>query len=172
MIVVRLLHMKKLFLLFLMVVPLIVMAESITFMNSDATVIDSGPMASENVNQEEHAKCQDAVANELKNNLVGRQVTWTENVTYHMNNARGLVGLLLQSATGLGDVSYTLEYTGVIESVLGDNNVKCIIQSVRILDPALASINYIKNRARAQDDASRTIGQTRAVELSQFKFND
>lgn len=169
---VKLLHMKKLLLLSLIVVPIIVMAEPITFKNGVATVIDSEPMAGAYVNQEEQAKCQDAVANELKKNLVGRQGTWTENVTYHMNNARGLVGLLLQSATGLGNVSYTLEYTGVIESVLGDNNVKCIIQSVRILDPALASINYIKNRARAQDDASRTIGQIRVVELSQFKFND
>lgn len=98
-----------------------------------------------------------------KQNSVGKMISWRE--TYSYDTASFSVLGLLASATGLTKETYIIEYIAVVESVLGDETVKCVIKDARILDS-----KGILQRAsgKVSEQANQSIGQTRVLKFSEF----
>lgn len=101
-----------------------------------------------------------------KKNSVGKRIKWREKITF--DTSGGGLGGLLTKAVGLGSTSYSVEYTAIVESVIGEENVKAIITNAKIIDPSWASVNYFKYKSYAREEASKAIGQTRVKEFSEF----
>lgn len=107
----------------------------------------------------------------LKKNCEGKQITWTETMT--LDTGSGSIGQAILDAFGgsvLHEVNYTVVYTAIVEKVIGDENVKCIVKRAEIKDPRFASANYLKYRKYAQAEASEAIGKTRVLEMNEFKL--
>lgn len=104
----------------------------------------------------------------MKRNSVGKRITWHETISYDTSGG-GLGGLLL-GAVGLGSTDYNIEYTAIVESVIGESNVKCIITKGRIISPSLASVNWFKYKDYAVEDMNKVIGQTRVKDFSEFEL--
>lgn len=99
---------------------------------------------------------------------VGKLISWTEEVPFDICG-KGLVGLW-GSAIGLSKVIYTVQYTGVVEKVLGGESVKCIVKTAEILDPRFASVNYLKGRRAVNHKIQEHIGETRVLTFSEFRL--
>ena len=121
--------------------------------------------------EEKLAAERKAQENAKKKNSEGRQITWTETVTYDIG--RGGLGQALVDAFGgsaLHEVRYTVRYTAIVEKVIAGESVKCIIKSAEIEDPGLASANYLKYRKYARAEISENIGQTRVLDMDEFSL--
>ncbi len=105
---------------------------------------------------------------EMKKDCVGKTITWTEKLSFD-TSVGGLVGIL-QSAAGLGTTSYIIRYTAIVETVIGESAVKCIIRNANIEDPAFASVNYFKYKDDARDEMRKNLGQTRVLDFSEFEL--
>ena len=107
----------------------------------------------------------------MKKNCVGKQIVWRSEVTYDFGKgglAQGLGDLI-----GLGALhqeKYTVEYTGVVEKIIGDENVKCVIKRVEIIDPSFASSNYLKYRKYVNAEVKDDLGETRVLEMDEFSL--
>ena len=104
--------------------------------------------------------------NEMKRDCVGRKIAWKERISY--DTSGGGIGGLLLSAAGLGSTDYDIEYTAIVESMIGDTAVKAIVSNARIISPGWASANWLKYQSIAQEEAYKAVGQTRVKELSEF----
>lgn len=104
--------------------------------------------------------------NELKRNCVGRKIAWKERISY--DTSGGGIGGILLSAAGLGTTDYDIEYTAIVESMIGDTAVKAIVSNARIISPGWASANWLKYKSIAQEEAYKAVGQTRVKELPEF----
>ncbi len=107
----------------------------------------------------------------MKKKSVGKQIYWTETVTYDISS--GGLGSALINAIGLGalnQVEYEIRYTGIVEKVIGDESVKCIIKRAEIVDPSWASANYLKYKKYARAEIAGYIGQTRVLDMNEFRM--
>ena len=68
------------------------------------------------------------------------------------------------------EVKYTIRYTGIVEKVIADESVKCIIKRADIESPGLASTNWLKYKKYAQADAAENVGRTRVLEMDEFQL--
>lgn len=107
----------------------------------------------------------------LKKKSEGKQITWTETVSYDIGSG-GLGQALLDAFGGsaLHEVKYTIRYTGIVEKVIADESVKCIIKRADIESPGLASTNWLKYKKYAQADAAENIGRTRVLDMNEFQL--
>lgn len=106
-----------------------------------------------------------------KLNCVGRQIYWEEQVAYNIGNGgQGLLGSILSSALGTDRVTYTVRYTAIVEAVIGETSVKCIITNATIMDPSWASVNYVKYKKQAAAAILEDVGKTRVKQLNEFKL--
>ncbi len=108
---------------------------------------------------------------ERKKNCEGRQIVWTETATYDFGEgglSQGFLDLLGGSA--LHQVEYVVQYTAVVEKVIANESVKCIITRFSIQDPKFASVNYLKYRKYAVNDFSENVGKTRVLDMSEFEL--
>lgn len=106
-----------------------------------------------------------------KLNCVGRQIYWDENVSYYIGNGgQGLLGSMISSALGTDRVTYRVRYTAVVESVIGDSSVKCIITDAQIVDPSRASYNYLQYKSQATSALLEDMGKTRVKQLDEFEL--
>ena len=115
--------------------------------------------------QEEEEKRRVAAEEDFQNkmNSEGKLISWRE--TYSYDTASMSVLGLLASATGLSRETYIIEYFAIVESVLGDESVKCVIRNANILDS-----HGILQRAsgKVSEIAKQSIGQTRVLKFSEF----
>ena len=106
-----------------------------------------------------------------KLNCVGRQIYFDEIVSYNIGSSgQGLLGSMISSALGTDRVKYTVRYTAIVESVIGDSSVKCIITNAQILDPSMASVNYLKYKKQAASAILEDVGKTRVKQLNEFEL--
>ena len=106
-----------------------------------------------------------------KLNCVGRQIYFDERVSYNIGSGnQGLLGSMISSALGTDRVTYTVRYTAVVESVLGDTSVKCVITNAQIMDPSMASVNYLKYKKQAASAILEDVGKTRVKQLNEFEL--
>lgn len=108
---------------------------------------------------------------EKKKNCEGRKIVWTEEQTFDIGKGglgEGLLDLLGGSA--LHKVTYTVRYTAIVEKVIADESVKCVIKNYEILDPGYASSNYIKFRKYASAEFAENVGKTRVLEMHEFEL--
>lgn len=118
--------------------------------------------------QEAERKARDLA---LKKNSEGKQITWTETVSYDIGSG-GLGQALLDAFGGsaLHQVKYTIRYTGIVEKVIAGESVKCIIKRADIESPGLASANWVKYKKYAQSDAAENVGRTRVLDMNEFQL--
>lgn len=110
-------------------------------------------------------------SNDPKLNCVGRQICWNESVSLNISTGNeGILGSLLSSALGTDRVTYNVLYTAVVEAVLGDSSVKCVITNAQIQDPSWASVNYVKYKKQAAASILEDIGKTRVKQLNEFEL--
>lgn len=105
----------------------------------------------------------------MKKNSEGKQITWSETMTY--DTGSGSLGEALLDAFGgsvLHQEKYIVVYTGIVEKVIGDESVKCIIKRAEIQDPRFASTNYLKYRKYVQAEVSEALGKTRVLDMDEF----
>lgn len=106
-----------------------------------------------------------------KLNSVGRQIYFDESVSYNIGSGnQSLIGSMISSALGVDRVTYRVRYTAVVESVLGDTSVKCVITNARIMDPSMASVNYLKYKKQAASAILEDVGKTRVKQLNEFEL--
>lgn len=105
---------------------------------------------------------------ELKKNCVGKKITWHESISF--NTSGGGLGGILLGAVGLGTTDYDIEYTAIVESIIGEDNVKAIVTKARICDPSFVSANYLKYKGYAREEMNKAVGQTRVMQFSEFKL--
>lgn len=106
-----------------------------------------------------------------KLNSVGCQIYFDESVSYNIGSGnQGLLGSLISSALGVDRVTYRVRYTAVVESVLGNTSVKCVITNARIMDPSMASVNYLKYKKQAASAVLEDVGKTRVKQLDEFEL--
>lgn len=118
--------------------------------------------------QEAERKARDLA---LKKKSEGKQITWTETVSYDTGSG-GLGEALLDAFGGsvLHEVRYTIRYTGIVEKVIAGESVKCIIKRANIESPGLASANWLKYKKYAQAAAADEVGKTRVLEMDEFEL--
>jgi len=108
---------------------------------------------------------------ERKKNCEGRQIVWTETATYDFGEGGLTQGFLdLLGGSALHQVEYVVQYTAIVEKVIANESVKCIIQRFAIQDPKFASVNYLKYRKYAVNDFSENVGKTRVLDMSEFEL--
>ena len=128
----------------------------------------------EKLRQQELAKkkaAEDAKWEEKKKNCEGMTIEWYETASYDIG--KGGLGDAIIGAIGLGGlnkVSYRVHYKAIVEKVIAQTSVKCIIKSVDIDDPRLASANYLKYRKYAVSDLQENLGKTRVLEFKEFNL--
>ncbi len=106
-----------------------------------------------------------------KLNCVGRQICWNESVSFNISSGNeGILGSLLSSALGTDRVTYNVLYTAVVEAVLGDSSVKCVITNAQIQDPSWASVNYLKYKKQAASSILEDVGKTRVKQMNEFEL--
>lgn len=111
--------------------------------------------------------------NAAKLNSVGKRIYWYETATYKINNDDGLLMSIFKSATGLDkldEVKYNVRYTAIVEAIIGETSVKCVISNVQIEDPSWASANYLKYKKYAISDVQENLGRTRVLQLDEFEL--
>ena len=113
-----------------------------------------------------------AGSNNPKLNSVGRQVYWESSVSFSVEGTsvaeKGLLIGLLNKYTGMDRASYTVRYTGVVEAVLGETSVKCIITNAEII--ANTSTCAWQHKREATGMILKEIGQTRVLQLNEFEL--
>ena len=106
-----------------------------------------------------------------KINCVGRKIIWNEEETLDFGEGGLVEGLGdLLGGSFLHQVTYTVQYTGIVEKVIADVSVKCIIKQYKIIDPQFASVNYLKYRKYALSRIARNVGKTRVLEMHEFQL--
>ncbi len=110
---------------------------------------------------------QDYVEEETKpdfnpEELIGKTVTYTDVLKYKVNSG-SWIDMLVDIP-----VSYTVQYTAVIEQVLGEN-FKLIVSGANIRDPNWASMNYIEYKSYAIRDAQNQIGRNVVMHYSEVE---
>ena len=107
-----------------------------------------------------------------KLNCVGRQIYWDESVSFSVKGTgiedQGLLIGLFNKATGMDRASYTVRYTGIVEAVLGDTSVKCVITNAEIT--ANTSTCAWKYKREATSRILEDIGKTRVKQLNEFEL--
>lgn len=107
-----------------------------------------------------------------KLNSVGQQIYWDETVSFSVKGQgvedQGVIIGLFNKATGMDRASYKVRYTGIVEAVIGDTSVKCIITSAQIIDNLSTCAWQHKREAtsRIQED----VGKTRVKQLNEFEL--
>ena len=104
----------------------------------------------------------------MKNSYIGKKVYWYEELSYKPDNGGG--GSFLTTLTGIGIIKYTAKYTAIIESFIGDDNLKVIISKANIIDPQYASINYLKYKDIAIREINKSIGKTRVKDVNECEI--
>jgi len=125
----------------------------------------------ESQKKEEQARLAEAKEKEaaIKKNCVGKKIYWHETISYDTSGG-GVVGFLA-SKVGLGSTNYSIKYTAIVESMIGESAVKALISKAVIEDPSMVSANYIKYKSYAIEEMNKVIGQTRVKEFHEFNLD-
>ena len=106
---------------------------------------------------------------EMKKNCEGKQIVWTETISIDLSDGGTLSTIIgAMGYGGIYQVSYTVQYVGIVEKVIAGSSVKCIIKKGEIMSPGLASANWLKYRKYAQASVTDEIGKTRVLEMDEF----
>jgi len=92
-------------------------------------------------------------------------------VSYDLGNGveeEGLIVGLFNKITTMDRASYVVRYTAIVESVLGDVSVKCVITNAQIIKDA--SIPAWQYRKQATSLLLKEVGQTRVLQLDEFNL--
>lgn len=107
-----------------------------------------------------------------KLNCVGHEIYWNEGVSFSVKGTgiedQGLLVGLFNKATGMDRASYTVRYTAIVEAVLGDSSVKCVITNAEIIDNT--STCAWQHKREATSRILEDIGKTRVKQLNEFEL--
>lgn len=141
--------------------------------NRARTIFQHQQAEEQRLKAEEEARRQEEQRqrNAAKLNCVGKAIYWNEVFTLDISKGdEGLIGGLIGNALGTNRVSYTVQYTAIVEATLGETAVKCVISNVQILDPSRVSSNYITYKKHAISRLNEDLGKTRVKQLDEFEL--
>lgn len=118
----------------------------------------------ERVEAIEKAK-QQKIDNEKKKHCAGKRILWEEQITYEVPHSG-----LLEFVLNMNEIIVDVTYEAIVESVLGDESVKCVISNVYISRNGRWNPKWNDYKGAITERIQDKVGKTRVLNFNEFRL--